>query len=96
MRNENINLRVKNVDQKLATSRYTNAHKTHNLLQRSAEEHALEMSPLEFLCSGVIYFNSLHKTILVLEPARIGRSDQSSHKENSTTYQNFAVRSVLS
>ena len=95
MRNENINLRVKNVDQKLATSRYTNAHKTHNLLQLSAEEHALEMSPLEFLCSGVIYFNSVYKTTF-LEPARIGRSDQSSHKENSTTYQNFAVRSVLS
>ena len=49
MKNENINLRVKNVEQKLATSRYTNAHKIHNLLQRSAEEHALEMSPLEFL-----------------------------------------------
>ena len=49
MKNENINLRVKNVEQKLATSRYKNAHKIHNLLQRSAEEHALEMSPLEFL-----------------------------------------------
>ena len=38
-----MNLRVKNVEQKLATSRYTNAHKTHNLLQRPAEKHALEM-----------------------------------------------------
>ena len=53
MKNDNINLRVKNVEQKLATSRYTNAHKTHNLLQRPAEKHALEMSPLEFLCSGL-------------------------------------------
>jgi len=53
MKNENINLRVKNVEQKLATSRYTNAHETHNLLQHSAEEHPLETSPLEFLRSGL-------------------------------------------
>ena len=74
MKNENINLRVKNVEQTIATSRYTNTHKTHNLLQRSAEEHALEMSPLEFLCSGLYTSTQFIKLLFQNQPELAGQT----------------------